>query len=270
MKMQAITNQFQFNKITDSTNLSPLREEWRKSLTAPQDDMWEAFTDFAVHWEIKEENQLIGYACVNDENCLLQFYVTPQWMDNAVSIFQLFIHQQKINKAIIGTNNPIFLSVAMHFQKSVAVDTYLFTDFLKVDTGQNEGTLRSAEVNDLEVLVDFCHVSMGGPKEWLTGYVGNLIRRGEFFVFEDRGEILGTCEVRKSDSNPKVAGVGMVVSQAHRRKGIGRFLLSKAKEISIQWNRQPICSCEKDNIGSLKSIHSNGFRNTHQMLLMEF
>ena len=268
--MQTFTKQFQFNKITDTSILNAIKVEWRKSLTAPQDDMWEAFTDDSNHWELKDKAQTIGYTCVNDDNRLLQFFVLPDWMQEGVLIFQQFIQQHKIKKALIGTNNPICLSIAMHFQKSIEVDTYLFTDFLKVNIIKKEGVLRSAESENLEKLVEFCHKSMGGPKVWLNGYIGNLIDRGEFFVFEDGEEILGTYEVRKSESNNKVASVGMIVSPAHRKKGLGTFLLAKAKEIAIKWNKQPICSCEKDNIGSLKSIQNNGFRSVHQMLLMEF
>ena len=269
-RMQTDTKQFHFNKITDTSILDPLKFEWQKSLTAPQDGMWEVLTDYANHWEVKDENQTIGYACVDDDNRLLQFFVLPHWMQEGVSIFQQFIDQEEIKKGLIGTNNPFCLSMTMHFQKAVEVNTYLFTDFFEVKTVEKEGVLRLAAEEDLEKPVDFCHKSMGGPKEWLNGYLGNLIARGEIFALEDGEEILGTCEVRKSESDSAVADVGVVVSSEHRRKGLGTFLLGKAKEITLQWNRQPICSCEKDNIGSLKSIQNNGFRSVHQMLLMEF
>ena len=83
-------------------------------------------------------------------------------------------------------------------------------------------------------------------------------------------EILGACEVRKSAVQPEVADLGMVVSVNHRRKGVGTYLLGQAKRISREWDRKPICSCEKENAGSLKSILNNGFRSVHQMLVMEF
>ena len=89
-------------------------------------------------------------------------------------------------------------------------------------------------------------------------------------MLEDIGEILGSCVVRKCDSDPEIANVGMAVAPAHRRKGLGTFLLGKAKEKAIEWGKQPICSCEMDNAGSLKSIQKNGFRSIHQMLYMEF
>lgn len=268
--MQTSTANFHFNKITDSNNLKSLKVEWQKSLVAPQDDMWESFTDFATHWEITQKNQTIGYACVNDENCLLQFFVLPLWRSEGVSVFKKFIKQQHIKSALIGTNNPIFLSTAMHVQKLVKVHTYLFTDTLRTETDKVDGIFRVVVSQELETIVDFYHESIGAPKGWLNGYLGNLVEKSEVFVLVNGDEILGACEVRKSESNANVAGVGMVVSAAHRKKGLGTFLLGKAKGIALQWNRQPICSCEKDNIGSLKAIENNGFRSIHQMLLMEF
>ena len=268
--MQTSKTKYHFNKITDTNILSHLKAEWQKSLVAPQDDMWESFTDSATHWEISHKDKIIGYACVNDENCLLQFFVLPICMPKGVSILKQFIDHQNIASAMIGTNNPMSLSIAMHIQKSVKVHTYLFTDILKTETDKVDGTFRVVESQELETIVDFYHESIGAPKGWLNGYLGNLVEKSEVFVLTNGDKILGACEIRKSESNPKVAGVGMVVSSEHRKKGIGTFLLGKAKEKAIAWNRLPICSCEKDNVGSLKSIERNGFRSMHQMLLITF
>ncbi len=267
-KIQATT--FQFKKVSDTTSLDPLKMEWSKSLTAPQDDMWESFINDASQWEIAFNNQTIGYACVNKDNRLLQFFVIPEWMPEGTLVFEQFIHQLDIEEAIIGTNNPLCLSTAMHFQKSIQIEGYLFVDFLPTQVSKKEGTISLAKIERLEELVEFCHKSAGGSKEWLHGYISNLIAKGEFFVFENEVEILGTFEVRKSESNPNVANIGMIVSPLHRRKGLGTFLLGKAKETALAWSRQPICGCDKDNLGSLKCIHNNGFRSIHQMLLLEF
>lgn len=265
-----MTESYLFNKVEDLTQLEPLKKEWRKSLTAPQDGMWEALTAYAQHWEVKLEDQIIGYACVDANNRLLQFFILPSWLQDGVLLFDQFIKQEDIQSALVGTNNPVFLSLAMHFQKSVLVDTYLFSDGVDVPPMEREGLLGNAMEKDLERLVDFCHTSMGGPKDWLTGYLGDLIRKGELFVLEEGAEILGTCEVRKSQSNLDVADIGVIVSVNHRQKGLGTYLLGKAKSVAKDWGRAPICSCESTNIGSLKAIQANGFRTMHQMLLMGF
>ena len=262
--------QFTFLNTTHTSTLNPLKTAWRKSLIIPQDGMWEAFMENANHWTIKEADQTIGYACMDGDNRLLQFFVLPIWLPNGIAVFQQFIRQEKITTGMVGTNNPVYHSIAMHFQKSVNIDSYLFTDFLSAESIQKMGALRLAEKDDLEKLIDFCHISVGAPKEWLKEYVGDLITKQEIFVLENGEDILGTCEVRKNKNQPTVADVGVIVSPDHRKKGIGTYLLGKAKEIAFQWNKTPICSTEKDNKGSLKAIQKNGFRSVHQILLMKF
>lgn len=259
-----------YNWISVSSPLPDLKTTWLQTLTAPQDGMWESFTNHAQHWQIQQDEAIIGYAAVNEEACLLQFYLKPEWRPDGLPIFAAFIEAQNIRTALIGTNNPHCLSLALHFQKQVEVDTYLFSDFFPTEPKEINGDLRFAKKSDLSRIVDFCYMSMGAPREWLKGYIGDLIAKGEIQLLEEGGDIMGTCEVRKSESNPQVADVGMVVAPAQRKRGVGTYLLGRAKATALAWGRRPICSCEKGNIGSLKSIQKNGFRSVHQILRMKF
>ena len=104
----------------------------------------------------------------------------------------------------------------------------------------------------------------------MVDYIGGLIEKKEIFSHEIGDTIIGTCEVRKSTTSPKFADIGMAVSPDFRRKGYGTYLLNKAKTIALEWGKAPICSCEKDNIGSYKSISNCGFVSTYQLLAIVF
>ena len=261
---------FTFSQIQDTQLIQPLKQTWLKSLTAPQDGMWESFIDQAKHWLIQLNQETIGYACVNAENTLLQFYLKPHYLNEGTGIFKTFIQQEKITQAIIGTNNPVCLSLALHLNQSVKVHTYLFEDFLISAPVKQDTEIAIAKRRDLLKLIAFCNYSVGAPEQWLKVYLGDLIDKGEVFMLENADEVVGTCEVRRSASNPNIADLGIIVSPEHRKKGLGTFLLRKAKEIALQWGKSPICSCEKDNLGSLKAIQNNGFRSIHQMVLIGF
>ena len=263
-------SRFRFIKTSDSDELEALKSKWQNSLTAPQDGMWEAFMNFAEDWLIQIDGKTAGYACVDANNYLLQFFVLPKLLREGPAALEAFIAQQNIKQGIIGTNNPVCLSIAMHIQRSVSIHTYLFADFLPGQTTTKKAKLITADKQDLAMLVTFCHTCTGGEKSWLKQYIGDLIAKKEYFFIEDGADIVGICEVRKSFSNPKVADLGMIVSPQYRKRGWGTYLIEKAKEIAIRWDREPICSCEKENIGSLKAIYSNGFRSIHQMLLLKF
>ena len=89
--MSISLEKYNFHKIDNSNLIDQLKATWLKSLVAPQDDMWEAFMNYGQHWKIIVEDQQIGYAIVNDENCLLQFFVLPYWLREGVVIFEQFI-----------------------------------------------------------------------------------------------------------------------------------------------------------------------------------
>ena len=261
---------YSFRKVTDVDELAGLKKEWLSSLTSPQDGMWESFRNSAINWGIVFDGEMIGYASVGEGNQLLQFYVSPKYLLNGELIFKEFIDEMKIKTGIVGTNNPSYLSMALNFVKELAVNTYLFRNTFEVNIDEKEGVIKACENKDIERIVNFCCYSMGAPKEWLAGYIGGLIEKKEIFSLEQAGEIIGTCEVRKSTTAPEFADIGMVVSPDFRRKGYGTYLLNKAKTIAIEWGKIPICSCEKDNVGSIKSISNCGFVSRYQLLSITF
>lgn len=258
-----------FNEVHSKQDIESLKDQWLKTLSSPQDGMWESFREHSKHWVIKDKKKLIGYACVNDNNQLLQFYITPKYFSDGATIFKTFITANKINKGIVGTNNPVYLSMTLNLIKSFKINTYLFRDNHEVNIKEKEGSLNKGQAKDLNKIVDFCHESMGTPKEWLVGYIGNLIEQGEIFYFENKNILIGTCEVRNSLSAPAYADIGMVISPKFRKQGYGTYLLYRAKLIAQGSGKTSICSCEKENIGSFKSISNCGFISLHQLLSID-
>ena len=265
-----MNQKYSFRKVTNGDDLAILKKEWLSSLTSPQDGMWASFRNSALHWGIVGNDKMVGYASVGEGNQLLQFYLSPKHLSNGEAIFKDFIDQMNITTGMVGTNNPNYLSIALNFVKTLEVNTCLFRDSYAVTIAEKEGTLKACQEEDLERIVNFCHISLGAPTAWLTAYLGGLIEKGELFSFEDGENIIGTCEVRKSTTTPEFADIGMVVSPDYRRKGYGTYLLHRAKKIALDWGKTPICSCEKDNIGSLKSIHNCGFVSRYQLIAIAF
>lgn len=261
---------YNFYKVTNTDGLASLRQEWLDGLPSPQDGMWEFFRNNGVNWGIKCNEELIGYAAVDEGNQLLQFYILPMYLSNGPVIFKKFIDDKNIKTGIVGTNNLSYLSLALNFVKQLNLHSYLFRSTYEVIIEEKEGRLKACKNEDVDRIVNFCHYSMGAPKEWLVGYIGGLIERGEIFSLENEDKIIGTCEVRKSLTAPEFADIGMVVSPDFRRMGYGTYLLSQAKRIALEWGKTPICSCERDNTGSVKSIHNCGFVSLYQLLHIDF
>ena len=261
---------YSFSESANPKEIAALKKDWIEGLTCPQDGMWESFRNSAKNWGILYDDKLIGYASIGEGNQLLQFYIQPKHLMKGQVVFEEFLKTMNIKSGIVGTNNLGYLSVALHFVKELKVDSYLFRSYYEVDIEEKEGLLHECRIKDLDRIVNFCHDSMGAPKGWLNTYIGDLIKKREIFFLENRGEVIGTCEIRKSISAPAYADIGMVVSPAYRRQGYGTYLLHRAKRKAIEWGKIPICSCEKDNLGSMKSISNCGFVSMYQLLLITF
>ena len=232
--------------------------------------MWAFFRDSATHYSILLDDKIFGYAAVDESNQLLQFYITPTYLSEGEVIFKACIDKYEIKTGIVGTNNPHYLSLALNFNKVFKINTYLFRNNHEVTISEKEGTLKECKHEDIARLAAFYNYSMGAPTTWLTGYIENLIEKKELFSLENDNSIIGTCEVRKNSSASEFADIGMVVSPDYRRKGYGTYLLNKAKNIAIERGKTPICSCEKDNIGSVKSIYNCGFVSMQSITLCKF
>jgi GNAT superfamily N-acetyltransferase len=262
-----------FSEIKDSGPPKFLVSEYRKQLNSTPDGMWEAFAEVADSWLIESDGQPIGYGLVNSEGWLIQFFVIEHYLAQGTDLLRRFLLQQSISRAIVGTHDPTFLSVAMPLQKRATPHTYLFYDYTGTVAGLNvkqTGSIHLATASDKEKLVDFCHHSVGASKIWLSGYIGSLINKGELFYLENNETVIGTFEVRQRDTYPLVADLGIIVSPAHRHKGIGTYLLARAKQEALQLGKLPICSCECTNTGSMKAILNNGFRSRYQLFQMDF
>ncbi|MEL7122040.1 MAG: GNAT family N-acetyltransferase [Bacteroidota bacterium] len=265
-----MSKKYQFLAANNKEQLSDLKKQWLRILTSPQDGMWDAFRNYASPIAILDADNWMGYACIRDNHELIQFYILPEYMSEGLDIFKQLLAIKNIKTGIVGTNNPVFLSMAMHYTEELDVHTYLFRDSFDTLIEGKEGCLQVGKQEDIDTIVNFCHYSIGAPKDWLKGYIGGLAEKGEIYYFENEETIIGTCEVRSSETAPQYMDIGMIVSPDFRKQGFGTFLLHQAKSIAIEKGKVPICSCEKDNVGSLKSIQNCGFFSNFQLLSVDF
>jgi len=193
-----------FEAIDNKETISIFETAWRNSLTFPYDSPYERDFDSCQHWAIKQEEKLIGYACVSKKNILHNFYITPKYLMHGTVVLEEFIKQRAIKKAEVDTNNPICLSMIMHFQKSIEIESYLFKDMKEVNQEERDVEFRLAEPDEQERLINFtirAHKISDTSEASLNGwrnYYSDVVSKGVIFVIEKKNEIIGLLEVRTS------------------------------------------------------------------------
>ena len=66
----------QTKKVELLVHLSDLKQQYIDQTTAPLDGMWlTGFVPMASHFGFYENQELVGYYCINNDGYLLQFYL---------------------------------------------------------------------------------------------------------------------------------------------------------------------------------------------------
>lgn len=258
---------------SDSSRLHAMKAAYLRSLVAPMDGMWESgLIPRAPHWEIHLDDHLTGFCVITDEGALLQLHLRPECQAAAKGVLDFLRSEHGVRKAVVSTVDPWFLSFALDRHESVTVHTLMYdlpgspapssTDASKPDLVRLDPESLDAAV-DLQVA---CLAGNEALREWLLDYSGRLITRGELLLLRSDEAWLGLGEFRRSETQPGVVDVGMMVSPGHRRQGWATEILRRLARQALDEGLRPICSTTVDNIASRTAIERAGFVPRHRIL----
>ena len=254
--------------------LIDLKLAYLRTLCAPLDGMWESgFLPLSQHWAILYRDRMVGYYCVDSDKALLQFYLPDALALRAPAFLAGLISLGQVTSAYAGTNEPGFLALCLDRQKAVSVHTYLFSDGFQ-DAVHPESSdhprLRLTDFSETERVVRFIERNTESRGGWVRGYLRRLIERGESYLMEADGRILGTGECRVSDSQPPYVDLGMIVDKKFRGQGVATAILLQMKALCHSRVQRPICSTTVENVAARKAIEKAGFIARHRILQIQF
>jgi len=258
----------QIKKVASIEALSELKQQYMGQTTAPLDGMWMAgFVPIARHFGFFESDQLLGFFCINDEDYLLQFHVTPERQEQASLLFNTVLSEEessvgKIKGAFVSTAEPHYLSLCLDSFPQFKVHTVMYQKIetkKQVLSQETKIQMTVIESKQLSEAVEFAKAAIGAPEEWLTGYFSNLINRQELHGYWQDGCLVATGECRGLDEyQTENADLGFIVDQSLRGKGLGTRVFKNLVTLAETKGLQPICSTEKTNVGAQKAINRAG------------
>jgi RimJ/RimL family protein N-acetyltransferase len=237
------------------------------------DGMWESVViSAAAFWEIQDHGRYIGHFCLDSHNYLLRFHLLEEYQTQAQEIFRQITSTYEIQCALVSTIEPLYFSLCLDVQKSIAPQSYLFRDYRRVELSAtlSNSTFRKAEMSELDEIVRFYHENAEGPGAWIEPFVHKRLARSELFVWYHQQTLVATGECIPSQLQPPYADLGMIVAQSYRGRGLGSSVLIRLKEYCYEASRKPICSCAVDNHASKKAIEKAGFLSEQRIVKMMF
>ena len=236
----------------------------RRTLAAPEDDMWATFADQAEPCALMVDEQLAGGFSVDQDNQMHAFYVRDDHESIAADLFQRVLDEIDIGAAMASTVDPVFLSLSLA-AGGRAQPVALMYDYTAGAERRESVQLRVATPEDHAAAVVFDHGATGSPEAFLVPYVAERIDRGELYLLEAMGKIVATGECRADTRAPGNAHLGLVVGTELRGQGMGTRLMHTLTELCTLRDMTPRCSTEPANVAAQKVIRRAGFRNRHRV-----
>lgn len=258
---------------TSASEVADLRAAYLATLSAPIDGMWETFIGFADHWEIRRADERIGHFCLGEERRLLQFHVTAPYEHLARDLFAQAVERSNAGGALVSSFEP-WLPLCLDGNRDVRVHSLLYHDHHRPEVplvGFEELTFQTVEEPEREAVEGFVRrCSPSDPGEWLSGYLECLVAQRALLALRSGGALLGTGELRVSDSQPPYADLGVIVSPEHRGRGLAPHILRLLEERCDRARLVPICSTTTDNTSAQRAIAKAGFVDRHRLLEVLF
>lgn len=255
-------------------SLSRLRTQYLERTTAPLDGMWlTGFVPLARHFGLIEDDEVIGFFCLNEDGHLLQFFVAETHQQKSSRLFETLVHEGhvtsgEISGAFVSTAEPLFLSLCLDQFAEFEVHSLMYRRAGAAEPVAGAALeLLPVEQEQLSVAVEFAVTAIAAPEGWVTGYYENLISRGELFGVWKDGDLIATGESRRNDESQKsYVDLGVVVAKAARGRGLATRVLGQLDTMNQAQGLQSICSTEKGNLGAQKAISRAGFVSDHRIL----
>ena len=251
---------------TDQSDLiQKLRSQLYQRLTAPIDAMWEQlYIASAQDYLIEENDNTIGYCCINDEHCLLQIFLTERHQAKMKTAISSLIELGLINSASLSSSELISFNTCLALSKSTSVNTFCFQHDNSHRNVESSWNIELVTAKDILLIKDFLKTQIGMVDTF--GYTENLVSRKEIFMIKESDVLIATSERRISASQPRFSDVGIIVNKDFQGNGIATEVLQMQVNRILDEGREPICSTTVDNVASRKAIEKAGFYCTNVIL----
>lgn len=203
---------------------------------------------------------LQGYACFGSDRTLLEIYVEPGGRGLALPFLKAVLEQVRPAGWEINSYDRFGLSLAWNAGYSLTECTgYLFSYGGTGAAALPPGfTLAPASPGDLEAMRPILQEDNFYTVDWAL--LGPQVALGQWHLLrEPAGSLVGIGYWEPLTRTPSYADVGMVVTAAWRRRGLGTAILTGVCGAALRAGKVPVSVCAFENEGSRRSLERAGF-----------
>lgn len=257
----------QFSPMEDPA-LQTWRDRYCRSLEKAQALLLEMMVPVCEAIAIHRKGECIGYALVNPDKTLIEYFVEPrEWM-YAQEIAAQLVAEHKIPRAIVKSFDALMLSTLMHIQKEVRVLGYLARDYQARSLPAHLVPSMRAEIASMDKLDEICAMRQEVFRD--PSRFAQAIAAQEVIGYWDKEALLGFGMLRRVRADQEALEINIAVDPAYRRRAYGAYMLEDLVKRCVAQGMTPIASCPVDNRASQLVGERVGLSSRDRLLSLSF
>lgn len=221
-----------------------LREEYRRELACQiVHDSWHE-RGFTRSFLLHADGVVVGYGSVGGaprepKETVKELYVVPHARRSTLALFRLLVEESGARAVEAQTNDRLLLLVLLDRAKELTSEVVLFEDALP-SAPESRGT-PFRRLGDEERAGAFAHEHEPVGEYGLV-LEGEVVASGGF----------------ATHYNPPYADLYLEVAPAHRRRGLGAYLVQELKRACRESGYVPAARCHAANVASRQTLERAG------------
>lgn len=226
--------------------IADLRDEYRRALGCQiVHDAWHR-RGFTRCFQLSIDGAVAGHGAVGGppgepRDIVKEFHLRPEHRGHATALFRALVAASGARRIEAQTNDPLLLLMLHDHAEAIASDTILFADCLTTTLPPPIPGMRLRAVGEDEHPHVFVHTHepIG---EWGLELGGAIVATGGLAYHY----------------NPPYGDLFMEVAGAHRRRGLGAYLVQALKRVCREGGHVPAARCHADNVASRRTLERAG------------
>jgi RimJ/RimL family protein N-acetyltransferase len=259
--MDQTVNKFQIST-SDFKEIETLRKDYLTSLPEFQELYLELMVPDATKYQVKDHEEIIGYAIITSEKILIEFHLIEKCIPHCNEIFKYLMEQLLVKSIYCKSFDFILLNcclvqslpyklIGAHYRNYFYTEIRISPDL----------THRLAQEDDIPFLLkqeDGLYETQDELKMFVKGRNISMFYADEKFV--------GCGFMIRVHPDWDYFDIGMWVNPLYRKQGYALQIISVLKETCLKNNHKPICGCDIDNIASQKTLEKCGFYSKYKLI----
>jgi len=233
--------------VSSAADIEPLREQYRQEMNCQiVHDSIHRRHGWTTTYRLAVDGDTAGYGSIaiggpwTGKPTLFEFYVAPAFRSRAFDLFESLLAASSARSMLTQSSDALLSTMFHTFARDIVSNAIVFRDRLTTTLPSMGAQLHCAMPADV---IRHCMEACDGGPEWTLTVDGTTVGTGGILFHYNR----------------PYGDIYMDVTETHRGRGFGSYLVQELKRIAYELGAVPAARCNPDNIASRKTLQKAGF-----------